>query len=576
MPEVRAVPSRSAVLIPIAIFVLALAVRLVFVWQAADSPFWRVPLIDDRTNDIAAKTLNSVGWLAPLPEPGNPFTPYFQPPFYQFFLAAVYRVLGPWPISAALLQYLIGSACCVLTYLLGRRLFSRQVGITAGISSALTAPLIYYEGRLLPPVLLILMGMAVLLLALKQTDSPAFWRWPAIGLITGLSAVTRPDTLLFVPPLLFWVWMERKTVLRNVPALSVACLLLGILLPTGLVAARNQVVGRDSVPISANGGINFYLGNHPDLNSSLGIRPGIAWSTLMKKADVATGTARPSDTDRYFYRESVRLMAHDKTATVSNLARKMIWVWHGPEIRRNESEYYLTRVSGLYRMLLWRVGPFGFPFGIIGPFALLGIVTGWRRRELFLPCAYVGTQVLAMVAYFPCSRYRVPILPLLLILGSAAAFGLFTLVRKRSFRPAAAQLGLLLVFGVLTTCCPPGFEGTPAQKEADNLWMLGVANYFEQRPDESLEALNQGLELDSDNVDLHNWLAIVHISRQEYADAEVHAEECVRLAPDYWPAYRMLADIYTASGKSAQAAEISAVIRSNRHRWEVGGRTLEY
>lgn len=553
-------------LVPLAIFTLAFILRMAFVWQATESPYWRVPLVDASTYDGLAKQINRAGWLAPLPDSGDPFTPYFQPPLYPLFLALVYRLLGATVVSAVFVQYLIGSVCCVLTYSLGRRYFGHRVGTIAGFAMALTATQICYEGRLLPPVLITVLNTAVLLLAGKQSESPAAWRWPVIGLLVGLSAVTRPDILLFVPPLLIWMLIERKTVLPRRPAPSAAALLIGVLLPVAFTAIRNQAVGRDFALISTNGGINLYIGNHPDLDGTLGIRPGIEWNALTYEPVVKTGSMRPSDWDRYFLRRALGLVGEHPGAALRNLIVKGVWVWRGQEIRRNEDEYYLTRVSPLYRTLLWRAGGFGFPYGVIAPFALLGLAVFRRRRDLFLPYAYVLTQALMLVIYFPCSRYRAPMLPVLLIFGAAAAFDLFG---RKHLRETVARVALLAAFSAVSMICPPGFEGAPAQREADNCWMVGVAHYLEKHPGRAAVAFERGIRLDRNNPDLHNWLAMTQYGRGDYATAEVHARECIRLAPDYGPAYRMLADIYRDAGKPDKAAEVVRLINANRKRWGI-------
>ena len=36
--------------------------------------------------------------------------------------------------------------------------------------------------------------------------------------------------------------------------------------------------------------------------------------------------------------------------------------------------------SSLMRVLTWKVGGFGFPFGIVLPFAVVGLVYYWRRH----------------------------------------------------------------------------------------------------------------------------------------------------------------------------------------------------
>ena len=226
---------RADFLIPVIIFTCAFAVRMAFVLQAKESPFWRVPLVDARIYDQAARDLVNTSWLGPLPNDLVQSTPYTQPPLYQTFLALIYSVFGRSVMAAAVIQYLIGSLTCVLVYLIGLRFFDPpEAGIAAGIATALTASQIFYEGRLLPPVLITFLNLTIILLAAKQLGSPAGWRWPAIGLLVGLSAIARPDILLFLPALIVWMWLERKTALPHRPALWTAFMLLAMLLPIGI------------------------------------------------------------------------------------------------------------------------------------------------------------------------------------------------------------------------------------------------------------------------------------------------------------------------------------------------------
>ena len=555
---------RADFLIPVIIFTCAFAVRMAFVLQAKESPFWRVPLVDARTYDQAARELVNTSWLSPLPNDLVQSTPYPQPPLYQTFLALIYSVFGRSVTAAAVIQYLIGSLTCVLVYLIGLRFFDPpKAGIAAGIATALTATQLFYEGRLLPPVLITFLNLTIILLAAKQLGSPAGWRWPAIGLLIGLSAIARPDILLFLPALIVWMWLERKTVLPHRPALWTAFMLLAALLPIASAGLRNAVVGRDFVPISANGGINFFLGNHPEMEKMLGIRPGIRWEELVYLPRMDKGITKPSECDRYYYKLTFEMMRRYKRATLRNFARKFLWVWHGPEILRNEDEYYLTRVSWLYRLLLWRVGNFGFPYGIIAPLGLVGMLICFRRRrELYLLYAYVATQALMMLAFFPCSRYRAPIVPALLIFGAAAAFEMIALARRRQVRDLLPLLSMLFASGVMSTLSPPKFQADWVQNEAENHRLLATAYYEEGNPEVGIATCEKGLKLAPKNPDLHKWLMDAYYEQGDRAEVEKHALACIRLVPTYRVPYETLVEIYEAEGRSKEAAEIRKAIRS--------------
>ncbi|MCX6375503.1 MAG: glycosyltransferase family 39 protein, partial [Armatimonadetes bacterium] len=313
-PEIR----RAAWMAPLFIFACAFAARMIFVLQAKDSPFWRVPLVDARTyHELALEMLNT-SWLAPLPTTAEHCTPYFQPPLYQAFLALIYLLSGKSVMAAIIVQYLLGSISCVLAYLIGRRLFSHRVGFLAGIAMALTATQIYYDGRLLPVALITILNLTIILLALKQLDRMAVWRWPVIGLLTGLSAIARPDIVLFLPVLLVWMWRERDKLLPKRATFWICVLMVMAAIPIGLVALRNRTVGKDSVLISWNGGVNFLIGNNPSMERTVAILPGIEWEGLINEPMMRTGSTKPSVWDRYFYRTALDLMWKTKRATVRN------------------------------------------------------------------------------------------------------------------------------------------------------------------------------------------------------------------------------------------------------------------
>ena len=556
-------PHRGSLwLIPLAIFTVAFLVRMAFVMQVKDSPYWRVPLIDAGAYDDAAQEMVTKSWLAPLPTSEARYAPYFQPPLYQTFLALIYLMFGHSVIAAIIIQYLISSLSCVFMYFIGRRLFGMGVGIAAGIAGALTASQIFYEGRLLPPVLITVLNLSIILLAVKQTRSPLAWRWPVIGLLIGLSAVTRPDILLFVPVLLVWMWLGRKSVLPTKPVMWTAIVLAGMLLPVGLVTLRNGVVGKDPVLIAYNGGLNFFVGNYPNIEETLGIRPGPKWDRLVGRP-LQEGITRPSEADKFFYRSALGLMWKYKKATAANFVRKLIWVWRGPEIRRNENDYYLTRISSLYRALLWRSGNFGFPFGVIAPLGLLGMAVSFRRRELFLLYGYIVTQVTMLVLFFPCSRYRAPMVPILLIFGAAAVFELINLIRRKQFRDLAPILCLLLALGILPTLCPPTFEGTPTQIEAEDYRLLGSAYYNEAQPDKAMAEFKQGVALAPDDPEINRWLMILYAERGDLSTSERYAKFLIRLVPYSKDAYKTLERIYSAEGRYAEAEKMRKILEAH-------------
>src|SRR5689334_8236544 len=118
------------------IFAVALAVRLVNVWQIKGTPFFDVLLGDARGYDQWAQRLAAGDWIGT--------DVFYQAPLYPYFLGGVYAIAGRDLLIVRIIQALIGSASCVLLGMAGARLFSKRVGLIAGLALALWAPAIFF------------------------------------------------------------------------------------------------------------------------------------------------------------------------------------------------------------------------------------------------------------------------------------------------------------------------------------------------------------------------------------------------------------------------------------------------
>src|SRR5215212_4799946 len=119
------------------IFVVALIVRLVHVWQLQSSPFFDTLLGDANGYDQWAQRLAAGDWIGT--------DVFYQAPLYPYFLGAVYAIFGRDLLVVRIIQALIGSASCVLLGLAAARLVSKRVGLIAGLSLALWAPAIFFD-----------------------------------------------------------------------------------------------------------------------------------------------------------------------------------------------------------------------------------------------------------------------------------------------------------------------------------------------------------------------------------------------------------------------------------------------
>src|SRR6266850_5243054 len=89
-----------------AIFALALAVRLVHIWQIRKAPFFTVLMGDARAYDEWAQRIAQGDWLG--------HEVFYQAPLYPYFLGTLYRIAGRDLFMVRVGQAVIGSVSCVL------------------------------------------------------------------------------------------------------------------------------------------------------------------------------------------------------------------------------------------------------------------------------------------------------------------------------------------------------------------------------------------------------------------------------------------------------------------------------
>src|SRR5436190_23480173 len=107
------------------IFAVALAVRLVNIYQLKSTAFFETLLGDANGYDQWAQRLAAGDWIGT--------DVFYQAPLYPYFLGVVYAIFGRDLLVVRVIQAVIGSASCVLVGLAGERLFSKRVGLFAGL-----------------------------------------------------------------------------------------------------------------------------------------------------------------------------------------------------------------------------------------------------------------------------------------------------------------------------------------------------------------------------------------------------------------------------------------------------------
>ena len=436
------------------VFALALALRVAYILEADASPLFEHPAVDAKTYTHHAQRLAAGNWL------GIGEGPFWQPPLYPYFLGVV-KVLFPESFFYAVrfVQALLGALVCAMSWWIGRALFNPAVGLLAGIGAALCGPLIFFDGELLPASLAAFVDLLALVVLLRVWRRPSRWGFLGAGAAFGVGALAVPTVLTFavaVPIVLLWRAPRRQGLIWT------GAFALGVILAVTPVAWRNWAIGGDGVGISYNAGINLYIGNNPDYAETVAIRPGWEWDELVTQPARA-GIERPSAKSAYFAERAWGYIKGDPTGWLGLMGHKLGAFWHGDERGRNQPIYFWRTYSNVLSASLWKAG-IAFPFGLVAPLALWGMLLSLRRIGPTWPLLYVLSYCLGVVAFFVAARYRVPVLPVLIVFAAYGLWALWDWGRAGRWRSLGLGLAACLAFAFAANShlAPMDMEGDAA------------------------------------------------------------------------------------------------------------------
>lgn len=269
----------------VAAFLVALAVRLTFLWVFEPSPL----VADEKWYHASALRLldRGLGWLVDWSQN----VPVTAPPVVPSVYALIIGAAGDVERWVRVGNVFAGALLVVPTYMIGRRLAGRAAGVAAAALVAVHPDLVAYSTRLWtePLYLLIAMGAVAGLL-----DAPArrpWARWIPLGALFGLAALTRESGLALPGVAVVWAIAEGLPGLkRRLPAL--AGVLLGAVLVIAPWTSRLRADPRPDGLVARTSAFNLYLGNvgnkvpYAELADNEGERAALATS-LAKEAILA-------------------------------------------------------------------------------------------------------------------------------------------------------------------------------------------------------------------------------------------------------------------------------------------------
>lgn len=463
---------------------LGLALRLAYVQQIETPPF--SDMADYET--MALNFLEGRGFIM------SDLYRAYRPPLLPMIIALVYSVAGTNAENVRVLQCILSTVTVGLIYLLGRRLAQpmegrfdpRTVGLIAAGLFCFEETSVFFCGQLLTETVFTLLVVAWAYALVRGAESVSFGLASIAGLCAGLAILARPN---FGPVVLLgaaWLFFRNRETcappasdwrgfrLIASPYAPPFVLLLICFLVVSTWTIRNRLVLGHLVPVSTNGGVNFYLGHHEGFGyASFGVKEDIRRSLRLR------GSYDEVEESRAFVAEGLKFIRENPGETIRNTLRKVAYLYWSPSSWQSAVQpwKWFSFLESPYRPWPWESGDRAVRFWPVrdergrtilpthqAPFwkegrlplvfwswpviylVVLGIAVSLRAGPLpRFPLWLILGYTFMLLVFFTNSRFRFPLLPFLYFyaaIGTLTLAGLFS--RSAKTEPNSDLTGVVI------------------------------------------------------------------------------------------------------------------------------------
>ena len=303
---------------------------------------------------------------------------------------------------------------------------------------------------------------------------------------------------------------------------------------------RNYRVGHDFVPISSNAGYNFYIGNNPEYDYTVGLRPGFPSIKLITQP-IRIGIKSASTRSQYFFSKSLLFIWNEPLSYLKLLCKKTLLFLNGNEISRNRDTYSFRRFSAILSLLLWKK-IVAFPFGLLCPLSLMGIVVSFKERKKFsLLYLLSSAHFIGTVMFFICSSYRIPLTPILIIFAS---YFIYIVYRKLLGKKYKNLFFYLLILLLLTTICNYKVGTMNSEDFVDSYCELASRLIKKRQMEEAIKYLKRALTLDPNWSEAHTNLGLIYSRKGRLDEAISEYKKALTIKPNLVEANINLGNAY--------------------------------
>ena len=527
------------------LFLVALAVRLIYLSQIQSFPFTHHLSLDAASYDRLARAIASGDWL------GDKV--FYQAPLYPYFLAVLYKSFAAHHLNLVrLIQLILGAFNCVMVAWIARKLFDRKTAIWSGALMAGYGILVFYEGAIGKDGISIFVMDLALLGLIWSLQRRVWYGWFLSGAALGCSILTRGNLVLLLPFIILWMVIVLKAHSPQRIFGAVGALVAGGALFIVPVTIRNYVVGHDFVLTTSQAGQNFYIGNNPMARGFFENPPHIRLNPKYEEADFRAEALRrtkrkfmkPSEISNYWFKEGVQFIQTHPGKALRLLLRKTAMFWNRFEIPDNYNYYFVRHKVLILRILF-------LSFGIIAPLGLFGLFLARKLPGTWLFIIFIFGYMASIVPFHMASRYRLPIVPVLIVFAGYTLARASHAVRAGAFKKIILGLVSVAAIAMIVNWKVVDETGTFKAPLTD----LGVIAAEAGDYDKAMSYYEEALEIDPHYAPALYNTGNALVEQGQFDKAVAAYQKVLEADPEFLVAYENLGKSYIKIGRFEEALE---------------------
>lgn len=283
---------------------------------------------------------------------------------------------------------------------------------------------------------------------------------------------------------------------------------------------------KDFVLTTSQGGTNFYIGNNPDATGSYTPLKRDRQMPKYEKEDAfqiameeSGRKLKPSQVSQFWFRKSFTFIKNSPGTFFRLTIKKLLLFFNRQEVEDAINFYY-------YRNTYWLLSVAFIGFGLIFALGLIGSAIAyksWKKHSILY--IFGIASVVSVVPFYIFSRYRLPVVPVLILFSGNALYHLIKHIKARNYRFITyffAAFTMILAFSNITVV------GTDTSTMHMN---IGIAYAEKGQLDEAIANISEAIKLNPNNSNAYKNRGVAYMRKEDFDKAMADFNKAIELNP---------------------------------------------